>query len=619
MSFVLAKAKHIRRKQDQRILETVRCNWQVHPLTQRSSVPRHHIPENHVFACAMVSWSLGLSIIFIIIFVFLIVHFVWRQPDNRRYIMDLLHKARAHIRRYQGSDDNEEASPAPHTLVAAGGTSIPNVTLTDVLRYRYHHGTNVGSVFILERWLTPSAFPSSCSGSSELAAVQAWIQQEGIEAATKRFETHWRDYVSDSDLDWLRDVAKCTTIRLPIGYFTLGPKFCEHTAFKKVASVYTSAWSFVKALVSRCNARGIGTLLDLHGLPGGANDQEHSGTNSARTELWGSSKNLQLATKCVCFMVQEAKTMEGVAGIQIINEAETEAKGMYDWYQKVLSEVSHVDAAVPIYVSDAWNFDKALTWSQSKNAVQMRSVTNPVVIDTHLYWAFTDADKQKTPQQITYETQSKLSELDGKDGAVLNHGASQAIVGEYSCVLTEDSWAKRHDVPKDQLVREFGNAQSKRYQQRAGGSFFWTYRMDWMPGGEWGFKEKVEQGAITPPLSLTLTPAEIQSRNTGAQNQRDLRRGQTWGSHCKYWDTNFPGHYEHQRFADGWDVGFGDATAFFGMRSARGWSGGDRVGMLDLWCLKRLRESKMGGEEFAWEWETGLRQGVRDFYELAGV
>jgi hypothetical protein len=37
---------------------------------------------------------------------------------------------------------------------------------------------------------------------------------------------------------------------------------------------------------------------------------------------------------------------------------------------------------------------------------------NPLVIDTHVYWAFSDADKQKTPQQIIYEVHSKLSGLD---------------------------------------------------------------------------------------------------------------------------------------------------------------------------------------------------------------
>ena len=44
-----------------------------------------------------------------------------------------------------------------------------------------------------------------------------------------------------------------------------------------------------------------------------------------------------------------------------------------------------------------------------------------------------------------------------------------------------------------------------------------------------------------------------------------------------------------------------------------------RLGMLDLWCLKRLRESGQAGAAFVWEWEQGLRQGVRDLYECAGV
>ena len=71
------------------------------------------------------------------------------------------------------------------------------------MRYRYHHGTNLGSVFILERWLTPSMFHESAKGSSELAAVEAWVKLEGIEKTRERFERHWREYVTDSDLDWL--------------------------------------------------------------------------------------------------------------------------------------------------------------------------------------------------------------------------------------------------------------------------------------------------------------------------------------------------------------------------------------------------------------------------------
>ena len=45
---------------------------------------------------------------------------------------------------------------------------------------------------------------------------------------------------------------------------------------------------------------------------------------------------------------------------------------------------------------------------------------------------------------------------------------------------------------------------------------------------------------------------------------------------------------------------------------------GDKIGMLELWILKRIRESGQGGK-FVWEYEQGLRQGVKDFYQLAGI
>ena len=40
--------------------------------------------------------------------------------------------------------------------------------------------------------------------------------------------------------------------------------------------------------------------------------------------------------------------------------------------------------------------------------------------------------------------------------------------------------------------------------------------------------------------------------------------------------------------------------------------------MKELWVLKRIRESGQGGA-FVWEYEQGIRQGVKDFYQLAGI
>lgn len=52
-----------------------------------------------------------------------------------------------------------ESNPAPPTAI-------------DIFRYRYQHGTNLGSIFVLEKWLHPKMFEKDAQGSSELEAVK---------------------------------------------------------------------------------------------------------------------------------------------------------------------------------------------------------------------------------------------------------------------------------------------------------------------------------------------------------------------------------------------------------------------------------------------------------------
>lgn len=141
-----------------------------------------------------------------------------------------------------------------------------------------------------------------------------------------------------------------------------------------------------------------------------------------------------------------------------------------------------------------------------------------------------------------------------------------------------------------------------------------------MDGGGWGFKQQTKAGAITAPHYLGLSAQDINSRIDQAASQQDAKKQATVGAHCHYWDTNHPGQYEHQRFETGWTTGFQDAMAFFGMKARGGLpgSGGDKIGMLDLWVRKRILESGQAGK-FVWEFEQGLRQGVKSFYELAQI
>ena len=89
-----------------------------------------------------------------------------------------------------------------------GPNRISDPTANDIYRYRYHHGTNLGSIFVIERWLHNSRFPDSADGSSELACVQSWVEKIGIEQTRKKFEDAWANAVSDADIQWLANEAK---------------------------------------------------------------------------------------------------------------------------------------------------------------------------------------------------------------------------------------------------------------------------------------------------------------------------------------------------------------------------------------------------------------------------
>ncbi|KAI9812126.1 MAG: Glucan 1,3-beta-glucosidase 3 [Pycnora praestabilis] len=524
-----------------------------------------------------------------------------------------LHKDQSH---FPAAQDQQKIIKQNDTA-----STIQPPTPLEVLRYRYHHGTNLGSIFVLEQWLSGSMFVAGAAGGSELDAVNASLKQNGPGATRTQWENHWNTAVSDSDFDWLVNTAHCTTIRLPIGYFTLGPNYCSGTPFAGAPSqVYLNAWAAVKELVSRARNHGIGVLIDFHALPGGANGEAHSGTSSGQAQLWGNTSNLNLSTQCLQFIASEAKSMDGVTGIQLCNEAVYGASGIYAWYDSVISAIGQIDSTMPIYISDAWDLNTALSYTNGKNSINA-GLTNPIIVDTHKYYCFADADKSQSPQQLIGGIPTELEELNGKEGSVVDHGAAQVLVGEYSCVLDGSTWAKVSDADRPGLVNQFGHAQSTRWQQRAGGSTFWTYKMDWMDGGEWGFVQQTNSSALTPPPSLLLSSADLSTRFSTAQTQRTQLKTTAINNHKNYWTSTAPSQtFEFYRFGDGYDVGFSDAFAFLQARSEMGLggSGGDKIGNLDVWVKKRIVESGQGGA-FVWEWEQGFRQGVGDFCNIADV
>ncbi len=70
-----------------------------------------------------------------------------------------------------------KARPPISQSTAPQDTMPSPPTVLDVLRYRYHHGANLGGCFVLEKWLWPGMYEHVTRGDSELDAVQAYAHQ----------------------------------------------------------------------------------------------------------------------------------------------------------------------------------------------------------------------------------------------------------------------------------------------------------------------------------------------------------------------------------------------------------------------------------------------------------
>ncbi len=402
-----------------------------------------------------------------------------------------------------------------------------------------------------------------------------------------------------------------------MGYFTLGPQFTKGTPFEgAISSVYVNAWEAVLHLCERLYAVGIGVLLDLHSLPGGANDQDHSGTSSGKAELWGNRGYLELAKRGVVFMAGEVKMgrVRGCLGIQMCNEACWGAEGMWEWYEDVMRAVGEVDVGLPLYVSDGWDLGRGM---KQCGRINREGMGCPVGVAVPKYFCFTETDKKESPNQIIQRVEGEMGDVLAGSGNVVEKGAVQVMVVEWSCAMSGETWERVRTEYRSDLVRRFGRTQSEQWRTRAGGAFFWTAKMDWMDGGEWGLFEMVKKRAIVAPAKFMLNFDKVREKIERARLLRDGKRNFAVENHVRYWDSAAPkGRFEHWRFEEGWDLGYADALVFYEMRVSGAvegakW-GADTIGVLELWILKRLRESGQRSG-FVWEWEHGFRQGVSAF------
>lgn len=165
--------------------------------------------------------------------------------------------------------------------------------------------------------MTPSLFLCAAGRRiSELDIAEGW---GSLSNARTVLERHWDTFINQSDFQYLASIG-INTVRLPVGYWNLGPSFCQGTPFNDVADVYQNSWSRIVQAIKMAEQAGIGVMVDLHGAVGSQNGQPHSGISDGAVNLFTNETNMQKTIDVLTFLVKNLCLVTNVVGIQILNE-----------------------------------------------------------------------------------------------------------------------------------------------------------------------------------------------------------------------------------------------------------------------------------------------------------
>jgi len=327
------------------------------------------------------------------------------------------------------------------------------------------HGVNLGGWLVLEKWIKPGLFEGQ-TAEDEYTLCQAL----GKEKATALLKEHRDTWITADDFKWLK-ARGINSVRLPVGYWVAE----ENSPF--ITGLETMDWAFRTA-----RANGISVLLDLHGAPGSQNGWDHSG-RAGEIGWYQTPENIAHTLRVIEDLAAHCKQYDNLLGIELLNEPRDSVplsilKSYYqEGYQRIRRHLEPTDAAVVIHDSfRPFEWDKFMPAADYKN----------VILDTHLYQCFSDADKKRDIHaQLEVAAVERKQQLDRMSQQL------PCMVGEWSLGLPGESMEGLDKLQRDAAMRGFGAAQLLSYEGTRGW-YFWCYRTQ--EGGGWSFRDCVKRG-----------------------------------------------------------------------------------------------------------------------------
>lgn len=331
-------------------------------------------------------------------------------------------------------------------------------------------GVNLGSWLVLEKWMAPSVFRGTNANDefglcTELGA-----------GAAERLNAHRESFITAEDFAWIK-ARGLNAIRLPVGFWAL-----------QAPAPWVECSKYLDFAFEQARLNGLMVLLDLHGAPGSQNGMDHSG-RAGEMGWHKSPANIEATIVALEGLARRYGQHPALYGIELLNEPRWDVpmgilKGYYQSAYKRLRPL--IPRSTAIVIHDGF---RPFEWKDFMTEPEYSNV----LLDAHLYQAYTDADRKRTPQEHIAEALSKKKYLDAMEQQLWT------IVGEWSLGTPGEVWRGQSPLQIEAAKRAYGDAQLLSYES-SHGWFYWSYKLE--NDSDWNFRTCVERGWLPGQFDL---------------------------------------------------------------------------------------------------------------------
>lgn len=347
------------------------------------------------------------------------------------------------------------------------GNHTASLTKRDGTAYNYWTtkawGTNLGNWLVLEKWMDSSIFDKYAPN-----AVDEWTFAQQASNPAAALTEHWNSWITEDDFKTLASV-NVNHIRIPVGFWAfIAPDSGE-------PYVSSGQKAQIERILGYCNKYNMYAVIDLHGLPGSQNGNDHSG--HAGSIGFYSSYNIQRGLKTVQAVVNWMNALNPtlkarIASIESANEPIVQDSGkldiLKDYYQKAYNIIAASPFKVPMMFHDG--FQGLNAWNNF-----LLPPAN-AVIDLHPYYAF-------PPNK---DTGSIIGGICGSKSSFASFHLP-VFIGEWSLasgVTSADWW-----------LRQMMDTQVSVYKGSGTGGTMWSIKNK-INSNVWSFEQLISEGII---------------------------------------------------------------------------------------------------------------------------